>query len=87
MAVKIRLCLKPAVEVLIGQTLMNDDELAEKRAKEFLELLERRWKNQVSVSAHQTIHEKQWKKDDIPLTKTVMTLRDHLSRSKIEAYN
>ncbi|KAJ8365030.1 hypothetical protein SKAU_G00138610 [Synaphobranchus kaupii] len=33
--------LKGAVEVLIGQTLMNDDDMAEKAAKKFLELLER----------------------------------------------
>lgn len=31
--VKIGFCLKGAVEVLIGQTLMNDDDLAEKKAK------------------------------------------------------
>ncbi|KAI3376190.1 hypothetical protein L3Q82_016405 [Scortum barcoo] len=78
-AVKIGFCLKGAVEVLIGQTLMNDDDLAEKKAKKFLELLEKNWKNHVSVSAHQTIQEKRWnKQDDIPLTKDVMTLRTHL---------
>ncbi|XP_061598835.1 uncharacterized protein LOC133461871 isoform X3 [Cololabis saira] len=43
-AVKIGFCLKGAVEVLIGQALMNDDDLAEKKAKEFLELLEKNWK-------------------------------------------
>lgn len=78
-AVKIGFCLKGAVEVLIGQTLMNDDDLAEKKAKKFLELLEKNWKNHVSVSAHQTIQEKRWnKQDDIPLTKNVMALRNHL---------
>lgn len=78
-AVKIGFSLKGAVEVLIGQTLMNDDDLAERKAKKFLELLEKNWKNHVSVSAHQTIQEKRWnKQDDIPLTKNVMTLRDHL---------
>ncbi|XP_054863262.1 uncharacterized protein LOC111580683 isoform X2 [Amphiprion ocellaris] len=78
-AVRIGFCLKGAVDVLIGQTLINDDDLAEKRAKKFLELLEKNWKNSVSVSAHQTIQEKRWnKQDDIPLTKNVMTLRDYL---------
>lgn len=78
-AVKIGFCLKGAVEVLTGQTLMNDDDLAERKAKKFLELLDKNWKNYVSVSAHQTIQEKRWnKQDDIPLTKNVMTLRDHL---------
>ncbi|XP_026195542.1 uncharacterized protein LOC113148187 isoform X2 [Anabas testudineus] len=78
-AVKIGFCLKGAAEVLIGQTLMNDDDLAEKKAKKFLELLERSWKNIVSVNAHQTIQEKKWnKEDDIPLTKDVMALRNHL---------
>lgn len=73
-AVKIGFCLKGAVEVLIGQTLMNDDDLAERKAKKFLELLEKNWKNYVSVSAHQTMQEKRWnKQDDIPLTKDVMT--------------
>lgn len=32
-AVQIGFCLKGAVEVLIGQTLMNDDDLAEKKEK------------------------------------------------------
>nr|XP_033470397.1 uncharacterized protein LOC117249113 [Epinephelus lanceolatus] len=58
---------------------MNDDDLAERKAKQFLELLDKNWKNHVSVSAHQTIQEKRWyKQDDIPLTKNVTTLRDHL---------
>ncbi|KAF5899327.1 nucleoporin p54 isoform X1, partial [Clarias magur] len=85
-AVKIGFCLKGAVAVLIGQTLMNDDELAEKRAKKFLELLERNWKNSVSVSAHQSIEEKRWnKQDDIPLTKDVKALMDHLRQVEDEA--
>ncbi|KAF7646071.1 hypothetical protein LDENG_00194130 [Lucifuga dentata] len=51
-----------------------DDELVEKKAKKFLELLERNWKNH--VNAHQTIQEKRWNKhDDIPLSKNVMALR------------
>lgn len=78
-AVKIGFCLKGAVEVLIGQTLMNDDDLAERNTKKFLELLEKNWKSHVSVSAHSTIQEKRWnKQDDIPLTKNVMALRGHL---------
>ncbi|KAK2810392.1 hypothetical protein Q5P01_000403 [Channa striata] len=77
--VKIGFCLKGAVEILIGQCLMNDDDLAEKKTKTFLELLEKNWKNSVSVNAHQTIKENQWNKQDgIPLTKDVMALRDHL---------
>ncbi|XP_031147359.1 uncharacterized protein LOC116044389 isoform X4 [Sander lucioperca] len=78
-AVKIGFCLKGAAEVQIGQALMHDDDQAEKKAKKFLELLERNWRNNVSVSAHQTIQEKRWnKKEDIPLTKNVIALRDHL---------
>lgn len=78
-AAKIGLCLRGAVEVLIGQALMNDDDIAEKRAKTFLELLEKNWKNEVNVKAHQTIQEKRWSEnDDISLTKSVITLRDHL---------
>lgn len=78
-AVKIGFCLKGAVEVLIGQTLMDDDDSSEKAAKKFGELLEKNWQTNVSVSAHQTIHEKRWnKQNDIPLTKNVVTLRDHL---------
>ncbi|KAM9488366.1 uncharacterized protein Hap1MRO34_005317 isoform 1-T1 [Clarias gariepinus] len=85
-AVKIGFCLKGAVAVLIGQTLMNDDDLAEKRAKKFLELLEKNWKNSVSVSAHQSIEEKRWnKQDDIPLTKDVKALMDHLRQVEDEA--
>lgn len=85
-AVKIGFCLKGAVEVLIGQTLMNDDDLGEKSAKKFFELLEKNWKNHVSVSAHQTIKEKRWnKQDDIPLTKNVMLLRNHLRMVEDEA--
>lgn len=85
-AVKIGFCLKGAVEVLIGQTLMNDDDLAERKAKKFLELLEKNWKNYVSVSAHQTMQEKRWnKQDDIPLTKDVMTLRNYLRMREDEA--
>ncbi|KAG7461364.1 nucleoporin p54 isoform X1 [Solea senegalensis] len=78
-AVRVGFCLKGAVEVLIGQSLMNDDDLAEKKAKKFLELLEKNWKTHVAVSAHQSMQEKRWNKpDDIPLTKNVMALRDHL---------
>ncbi|XP_029987175.1 uncharacterized protein LOC115417411 isoform X2 [Sphaeramia orbicularis] len=78
-AVKIGFCLKGAVQVLIGQALMNDDDLEEKRGKKFLELLDKNWKCDVSVSAHQSIQEKRWnKQDDIPLTRDVMTLRNHL---------
>ncbi|KAL1272198.1 hypothetical protein QQF64_028060 [Cirrhinus molitorella] len=78
-AVKIGFCLKGAVEVLIGQTLMNEDDLGERKAKKFFELLEKNWRNSVSVTAHQTIQEKKWnKQDDIPLTKNVIALRDHL---------
>lgn len=78
-AVKIGFCLKGAVEVLIGQTLMNDDDSSEKAAKKFLELLQKNWQTNVSVSAHQTIQEKRWnKQNDIPLTKNVIALRDHL---------
>ena len=85
-AVKIGFCLKGAVEVLIGQTLMNENEVGEKKAKRFFELLEKHWKNHVSVGAHQTIQEKRWnKEDDIPLTKNVMTLRDHLRKVEDEA--
>ncbi|XP_073722682.1 uncharacterized protein [Misgurnus anguillicaudatus] len=85
-AVKIGFCLKGAVEVLIGQTLMNEDDLAEKKAKKFLELLEKNWRNSVSVTAHQTIQEKRWNKDDdIPLTKNVIALRDHLRMVEDEA--
>jgi len=36
-AVKIRFCRKGAVEVMIGQAHMNDDDLAEKKAKIFFE--------------------------------------------------
>lgn len=43
-AVKIEFCLKRAVEVLIGQALMNDD-LSEKKSKKFFELLEKNWRN------------------------------------------
>ncbi|XP_051929371.1 uncharacterized protein LOC127605660 [Hippocampus zosterae] len=85
-ALKLGFCLKGAVEVLIGQTLMRDDDVAEKKAKKFLELLERNWKNHVSVSAHQTIEEKRWnRQDDIPLTKDIITLRDHLRMVEQEA--
>ncbi|KAJ4936945.1 hypothetical protein JOQ06_001529 [Pogonophryne albipinna] len=85
-AVKLGFSLKGAVEVLIGQTLMNEDDLGEKRAKKFFELLEKNWKNYVSVSAHQTIKENSWnKQDDIPLTKNVMALRDHLRIVEDEA--
>ncbi|KAJ4920845.1 hypothetical protein JOQ06_022243, partial [Pogonophryne albipinna] len=85
-AVKLGFSLKGAVEVLIGQTLMNEDDLGEKRAKRFFELLEKNWKNYVSVSAHQTIKENSWnKQDDIPLTKNVMALRDHLRIVEDEA--
>lgn len=85
-AVKIGFCLKGAVEVLIGQTFINDDDHAEKKAKKFLELLDKNWRNSVSVSAHQTIQEKRWnKQDDIPLTKNVIALRDHLRTVEGEA--
>ena len=85
-AVKIGFCLKGAVEVLIGEALMNDDDLAEKKAKKFLELLEKDWKNHVAVSAHQTMQEKRWnKQDDIPLTKDVVALRDHLRKIEDKA--
>ncbi|KAK3553019.1 hypothetical protein QTP86_031221 [Hemibagrus guttatus] len=85
-AVKIGFCLKGAVEVLIGQTLMNDDDLAEKKAKKFFELLEKNWRNSVSVTAHQTIQENRWnKQDDIPLTKNVIALRNHLRMLEDEA--
>ncbi|MEQ2233169.1 hypothetical protein ILYODFUR_019194, partial [Ilyodon furcidens] len=85
-AVKIGFCLKGALEVHIGQTLINDDDLAEKKAKKFFELLEKNWKNSVSISAHATIQEKRWNKDDdIPLTKNVMALRDHLRHVEDEA--
>ncbi|KAL0152200.1 hypothetical protein M9458_051923, partial [Cirrhinus mrigala] len=78
-AVKIGFCLKGAVEVLIGQALMNEDDLSEKKAKKFFELLEKNWRNSVSITAHQTLQEKKWNKDDdIPLTKNVIALRDHL---------
>ncbi len=85
-AVKIGFCLKGAVEVLIGQALMNDDDLSEKKAKKFFELLEKNWRNSVSITAHQTIQEKRWnKEDDIPLTKNVIALRDHLRMVEDEA--
>ncbi|KAJ4947321.1 hypothetical protein JOQ06_009357 [Pogonophryne albipinna] len=85
-AVKLGFSLKGAMEFLIGQTLMNEDDLGKNRANTFLELLEKNWKNYVSVSAHQTIKEKSWnKQDDIPLTKNVMTLRDHLRIVENEA--
>ena len=85
-AVKLGFSLKGAVEVLIGQTLMNEDDLGEKRAKQFYELLEKNWKNYVSVSAYETIKEKSWnKQDDIPLTKNVIALRDHLRIVEDEA--
>ncbi|XP_028458000.1 uncharacterized protein LOC114571311 [Perca flavescens] len=77
-AVKIGFCLKGAAEVQIGQALMHDDDQAEKKAKKFLEPLERNWRNNVSVSAHQTIQEKRWNKRGHPLTKNVIVLRDHL---------
>ncbi|XP_056310878.1 uncharacterized protein LOC130222319 [Danio aesculapii] len=78
-AVKIGFCLKGAVEVLIGQALMKEDDLSEKKAKKFYELLEKNWRNSVSISAHQTLQEKKWNKaDGIPLTKNVIALRDHL---------
>ncbi|CAM4686021.1 unnamed protein product [Leuciscus chuanchicus] len=85
-AVKIGFCLKGAVEVLIGQALMNEDDLSEKKAKKFFELLEKNWRNSVSIAAHQTIQEKRWnKEDDIPLTKNVIALRDHLRMVEDEA--
>ncbi|RXN11628.1 hypothetical protein ROHU_010526 [Labeo rohita] len=85
-AVKIGFCLKGAVEVLIGQALMNDDDLSEKKAKKFFELLEKNWRNSASITAHQTIQEKRWnKEDDIPLTKNVIALRDHLRMVEDEA--
>lgn len=67
------------------QTL-NADDHAEKAAKKFFELLDKNWRNSVSVSAHQTIQEKRWnKQDDIPLTKYVIALRDHLRTVEGEA--
>ncbi|KAF7199399.1 putative LOC107374416-like protein [Nothobranchius furzeri] len=65
---------------------MNEDENGEKKAKRFLELLENSWRNSVSVNAHQTIKERRWnQKDDIPLTKDVIALRDHLRKLEDEA--
>lgn len=85
-AVKIGFSLKGVTDVLIGQTLENDDDIAEKNAKKFKELLEQKWKDSVSANAHKTIEENKWNKDDcIPLTKDVMILQEHLRKVEEEA--
>ncbi|XP_049324186.1 uncharacterized protein LOC125784483 [Astyanax mexicanus] len=85
-AVKIGFSLKGVTDVLIGQTLENDDDLAERNAKKFKELLEQKWKDSVSFNAHKTMEENRWNKDDgIPLTKDVMILQEHLRKVEDEA--
>lgn len=64
-AVKIGFCLKGTVEVLIGQTLIDAEDLGERKAKKFLEVLGKKsLKSNVSVSGHQTTQEKRWNKQD-----------------------
>ncbi|KAL1277004.1 hypothetical protein QQF64_023677, partial [Cirrhinus molitorella] len=85
--VKIGFCLKGAVEVLIGQALMNDDDdLSEKKAKKFFELLEKNGGTVFLSPLTKPSKKKRWnKEDDIPLTKNVIALRDHLRMVEDEA--
>ncbi|XP_059397943.1 uncharacterized protein LOC132137505 [Carassius carassius] len=50
-----------------------------RKQKNSMNSWKKNWRNSVSISTHQTIQENKWnKEDDIPLTKNVIALRDHL---------
>ncbi|XP_056129347.1 uncharacterized protein LOC130106989 [Lampris incognitus] len=85
-AVKIGFSLKGATEVLIGQTVMMEDDSAEKKAKKFMELLDKSWKDHVSASAYRSMEQSKLTKDEsIPLTKDVMTLQEYLRKVEDDA--
>ncbi|XP_073720099.1 uncharacterized protein [Misgurnus anguillicaudatus] len=68
------------------QTFLRQETMGERSTQLDAISEEKNWRNSVSVTAHQTIQEKRWNKDDdIPLTKNVIALRDHLRMVEDEA--
>ncbi|XP_065150391.1 uncharacterized protein [Paramisgurnus dabryanus] len=68
------------------QTFLRQETMGERSTQLDAISEEKNWRNSGSVTAHQTIQEKRWNKDDdIPLTKNVIALRDHLRMVEDEA--
>lgn len=75
LACKIGYTLKKVCEIVIGQSLMNDDNEAGRKAKNFIRLLDSDWNTFVSKCARTNLEQNKWNKADVlPLTEDVVDL-------------
>lgn len=88
---KIGFTLKRVCEIMIGESLMNDDAETEQKAKNFIKLLDTEWNTYVSRRARTNLEENKWNKSNaLPLTEDVITLQKYLkdledeSKAKLE---
>ena len=79
LALKIGHSLKKAASILLGEALTSSDENKEKRAKQFITLLELQWTEKVSSHALRTLNEnKRNNPKYLPVTEDVMKLTDYM---------
>lgn len=86
LALKLGHSLKAACDIVIGQHIKAEDELAANRVRNFLGLVAAEWDLYVSRHARTNLEEERWnKKDMIPLTEDVMKLQKVLKSTEEEA--
>lgn len=82
LALKIGHSLKAACDIVIGQHVKGEDEIAASRVRSFLGLVSAEWDLCVSRCARTNLEEDKWnKKEMIPLTEDVMKLHKVLKRN------
>lgn len=76
---KIGFTLKRVCEIIIGESLMNDDAESGQKAQNFVKLLDTEWNTYVSRRARTNLEENKWNKSNaLPLTEDVITLQKYL---------
>lgn len=79
LACKIGYTLKKVCEIVMGESLMNEDHEAGQKAKNFIRLLDSDWNTFVSKCARTNLEQNKWNKADVlPLTEDVVKLHKHL---------
>lgn len=79
LACKIGYTLKRVSEIVVGNSLMNDDHESGQKAQNFIKLIDSDWNTFVSKRARTNLEQQKWNKADVlPLTEDVVKLQKYL---------
>ncbi|KAI4899531.1 hypothetical protein NFI96_007438 [Prochilodus magdalenae] len=79
LACKIGYTLKRVCEIVVGNSIMEDDGETREKAQNFIKLIESDWNTYVSKLARTNLEQNKWNKPDVlPVTEDVVKLQKHL---------